>query len=67
MPDPLSDPLARELARLAPAPTRVTGAAVLYAAGQQLRRFRAAHRVSLQALRPCRGGRGFRSSLARSP
>jgi hypothetical protein len=35
MPDPLSDPLARELARLAPAPTRVTGAAVLYAAGQQ--------------------------------
>jgi hypothetical protein len=35
MPDPLSDPLARELARLAPAPSRVTGAAVLFAAGQQ--------------------------------
>ena len=35
MSDPLSDPLARDLARLAPAPSRVTGAAVLFAAGQQ--------------------------------
>lgn len=35
MTDPYSDPLARDLAQLAPKPTAVTSAAVLYAAGQQ--------------------------------
>ncbi len=35
MPDPLNDPLAQELARLAPAPTAVTPASVLFAAGVQ--------------------------------
>ena len=35
MPDPLSDPLAQELAKLAPAPTAVTSASVLFAAGVQ--------------------------------
>jgi hypothetical protein len=35
MTDPYSDPLARDLAALAPKPTAVTSAAVLYAAGQQ--------------------------------
>jgi hypothetical protein len=35
MTDPYSDPLARDLAQLAPKPTTVTSAAVLFAAGQQ--------------------------------
>lgn len=35
MTDPYSDPLARDLAQLAPKPTSVTSAAVLFAAGQQ--------------------------------
>ena len=35
MTDPYSDPLARDLAHLAPKPTSVTSAAVLFAAGQQ--------------------------------
>jgi hypothetical protein len=35
MTDPYSDPLARDLAALAPKPTAVTSAAVLFAAGQQ--------------------------------
>ena len=35
MPDPLSDPLAQELAKLAPARTAVTSASVLFAAGVQ--------------------------------
>ncbi|MFO0937417.1 MAG: hypothetical protein U0798_12980 [Gemmataceae bacterium] len=35
MPDPLTDPLARELAKLVPVPTTVTPASVVFAAGVQ--------------------------------